>query len=97
MRRNSVPLSSYVNIREYCTCIFSQDRYFSLVENKVAFIQFLSRKLESDNITVVNCSGEADTKVVSSAIAFAQRNEEYCVVVADDTDIAVCDASVSLN
>ena len=46
-------------------------------------------KLESNNITVVNCSGEADTKVVSSAIAYAKRNEGLCVVVADDTDIAV--------
>ena len=46
-------------------------------------------KLESNNMTVVNCSGEADTKVVSSAIAYATHNEGLYVVVADDMDIVV--------
>ena len=89
LRRNSVPMSSYVDIREDSKCVFTQDRYFSLTENKSSFIKFLSSNFISENIAVINCSGDADTKVVSSAIGFAKRKAGLCAVIADDTDIAV--------
>ena len=81
LRRNSVPLSSYVDIHNNCSCVFKQDRYFSLTDNKVSFIKFLLSELVADNIAVINCSGEADTKVVKSAIDFAKQKRGPCVVV----------------
>ena len=89
LRRNCVPMSTYVDIREDSRCVFNQDRYFSLTENKSTFIKFLSFNLKSEDIAVINCYGEADTNVVSSAIAFAKLKAGSCAVIADDTDIAV--------
>ena len=89
IRINYVPMSTYVDIREDSRCVFNQDRYFSLTENKSTFIKFLSFNLKSEDIAVINCYGEADTNVVSSAIAFAKLKAGSCAVIADDTDIAV--------
>ncbi len=60
LRRNSVPLSSYVEVRSESTCVFNQDRYFSLTENKAAFIAFLSLCLDAASVPVIQCSDEAD-------------------------------------
>ena len=88
-RRNSIPMSSFVNIGEDIEIPFNQDRYFTLQENKVAFIQFLSSTLSSSGIIVVNCQTDADCEIVKRAIAHAKEGDGKIVVVADDTDIAV--------
>ena len=38
---------------------------------------------------MVNCAGEADNEIARLAINFSSENSGPCVVVADDTDIAV--------
>ena len=88
-RRYSVPLSSFVEIREENEVSFSQDRYLSLIENKINFINFLSTHFFRMGVKVVNCSADADNKIASIALNCAKQKSGRTLVVADDTDIAV--------
>ena len=82
-------MSSFVQIRDGCACPFTQQRYLSLTSNKVSFIKYLSDALTKSGCKVINCRGEADAQVAKSAITFAKRKIGSCVVVADDSDIAI--------
>ena len=62
------------------------------MENKSAFIKFLSTYLRDQKIEVTNCPGDADPIVVETAIRIARECKEGdnpVIVAADDTDIAV--------
>ena len=54
-----------------------------------ALIKYLSDALTKSGCKVINCRGEADAQVAKSAITFAKRKIGSCVVVADDSDIAI--------
>ena len=88
-RRNSIPQSSFVLIMPENKATFSQERYLSLNDNKVAFINFLSVYFRDSGINVINCTSDADTEIASTALKLAQQNYGPILVVADDTDIAV--------
>ena len=90
LRRNSLPHSSYVNIHENNAVQFTQDQFLSCTQNKVELINFLSISLRNACFQVVNCQGDADSTIVSTAIQFAATHEnEPVLVVADDTDICI--------
>ena len=88
-RRYSVPLSSFVGIDKEFEIPYTQDHYFSLKENKVEFVRFISSCLIKSGIKVINCDADADSKIVSVAINEASTFSSPVLVVADDTDVAV--------
>lgn len=91
LRRNAVPMSAFVSIKENNEVPYTQDRYLSLKENKAEFIKFLSCCFRNAQVKVINCSGDADSEIVKEAINQASDRIQGAavVVVADDTDIAV--------
>ena len=84
LRRNSIPLSAFLKISEDVRMVYSQDRYFSLLENKQAFVTYLANVLHTSGVPVITCSGEADSQVVKTATGFA-RDTDFPVVVADES------------
>ena len=78
-----------VEIVEYNTVPCSQARFLSNQHNKTQFIKLISKYLKDDGQDVTNCDGDADTKIVSTALHIASDTSKIVVVVADDTDIAI--------
>lgn len=66
-----------------------QERFLSNEYNKRQLITLISQHLLSDGQQVKNCSGDADTSIVETAITLATNAEDTVVVIADDTDVAV--------
>ena len=66
---------------------YAKDRFLSNTENKKSLISLLETKLTTGGHHVHVCTGDADTKIVSTALEVA--NESEVTVVADDTDVAV--------
>jgi hypothetical protein len=88
-RRNSIPQSSFVAIIPDNLIPYTQNRYFSLEDNKKEFVKFLSNYLGEKGVELVNCKGDADSEIVRVALSIARQNVGTTAVVADDTDIAV--------
>ena len=82
-RRNAIPQSSFISIDPNNEMPFTQDRYFSLTDNKVEFIKFLSNHLKEAGVNVFNCSGDADCKIVEVALQFSKSKDCRTLVVAD--------------
>ena len=89
LRRYSVPLSSFVTIRDSHTVPYNQKQYFSLSKNKAELIKYLTKKFNENGIQCKICPGDADVDIVRSALCQAEISPFPVVVVADDTDIAV--------
>lgn len=68
----------------------TQDQLLSNETNKSKFITLISEYLKQDGYNVFVCDGDADTKIVSTALEVANDSQVgIVVVVADDTDIAM--------
>ena len=65
----------------------TKKRFLSNTENKKSLISLLSNKLTINGHHVYVCNGDADTKIVSTALDASK--EKQVMVVADDTDVAV--------
>lgn len=89
IRRNSIPQSSFVNIQENNEVPYTQERYFSLKENKIEFIKLLTGHLIGKGIDVINCSGDADCKIVEVALNCSKNENGTTLVISDDTDVAI--------
>ena len=89
LRRNSVPQSCNVNICADNQVPLTQGRFLSNTVNKADLIELLSLNLKEAGFSIVNCTGDADSTIVETALADAQKNLGSVTVVADDTDIAV--------
>ena len=68
---------------------FSQAKFLSNEHNKSELIRLTSKFLRDDSQNLINCVGDADTKIVSNALDYSTVDGRTFVVVADDTDIAV--------
>ena len=69
---------------------FPQERLLSNPHNKTEIIALISTYLRNNDITVINCAGDADTEIVSTALEYSTNTDDRrVIVVADDTDIAV--------
>ena len=68
---------------------FSQAKFLSNEHNKSELIKLISKFLRDDSQNVINCVGDADMKIVSTALDYSTVDGRTIVVVADDTDIAV--------
>ena len=66
----------------------NQQLFLANEKNKVQFINLLSHDLRSDRHTVIQSESDADTKIVSAAIALASDGKQT-TAIADDTDILV--------
>jgi hypothetical protein len=66
---------------------YTKERFLSNFRNKAGLISLLSTRLTADGHNVYVCTGDADTKIVSTALDVSREKE--VVVVADDTDVAV--------
>ncbi|KAG1668548.1 Protein FAN [Nymphon striatum] len=66
---------------------YTKERFLSNSHNKTQLISFLADHLTLDGQAVHVCRGDADTKIVSTALEVA--NDSTTIVVADDTDVAV--------
>ena len=89
LRRNSIPQSCNVTIHADNQVPFTQDRFLSNIQNKAGLIEFLSQHLQEAGFCIINCPGDADSTVVTTALEAARKNSGPVTVVADDTDIAV--------
>ena len=78
-----------VTVQEYHKVPYTQDRFLSNNSNKTQLISLISTKLKDDGQNVTICKGDADTKIVYTALQLAEKNNVPIVVVADDTDIAM--------
>jgi len=78
-----------VEVKEINYYPTTQDRFLSNTNNKCQFIDLISKFLKDDNQNVINCSGDADTTIVKTAINQAVIFSKPVVLVADDTDIAI--------
>ena len=87
-RTGNGPRCPDVKISETNKVLFTQERFLSNEYNKVQLINLVSAYLKNNSQTVINCVGDADTKIVSTALNLS-LGEKQVVVVADDTDIAV--------
>lgn len=67
---------------------FPQERFLSNESNKDQIIKLILTFLRDDSQTVVNCTGDADTTIVSTALSYCTGGSPV-VVVADDTDIVI--------
>ena len=67
---------------------FSQGRFLSNEGNKDQIIKLISNFLRDDSQTAINCSDDADTTTVSTALGYCTSRCPV-VVVADDTDIVI--------
>lgn len=89
MRRSGgSPKCPDISVKECNKVPYSQERFLSNEFNKAQLISLLSRKLQQDGQVVLNCKGDADTKIVLTALNLAEKHQDV-IVVADDTDIAV--------
>ncbi|KAG1714706.1 Multidrug resistance-associated protein 1 [Nymphon striatum] len=68
--------------------LYTKERFLSNSHNKTQLISFLADHLTLDGQAVHICRGDADTKIVSTALEVAAI-QLYTIVVADDTDVAV--------
>ena len=57
--------------------------------NKARLIEFISEDLQSNQFTVKQHSGDADSLIVSTALSTEDERKQPVVVVANDTDILV--------
>ena len=89
LRRYSVPLSHFVDIRDDLPVPYSKEKYLSLRRNKAHFVRFLSSHFFRAGIDVINCVGDADTAIVKAAMTSAAKNQGPVQVIVDDTDIVV--------
>ena len=80
-------MSSFVKIADAHSVPYTQSKYFTLRENKIELIKYLSQKFSEAAIDVVTCRDDADTEIVRLAVRRAK--ESAFPVVADDTDVAV--------
>ena len=87
-RTENGPRCPDVKISETNKVLFTQERFLSNEYNKIQLIDLVSAYLKNNSQTVINCAGDADTKIVSTALSLS-HGERQVVVVADDTDIAV--------
>lgn len=87
LRRNTVPLSTFVAVSGSNRVPYAQEHYLTLKENKVELIKFLSGHFRTQGMVVVNCDDDADTTIVETAIDKA--SDSTVLVVADDTDISI--------
>ena len=79
--------SRSVVICEENESLYTKERFLSNAENKKSLISLLSTKLTINGHHVYVCNGDADTKIVSTALDASK--EKPVTVVADDTDVAV--------
>jgi hypothetical protein len=66
----------------------SQQVFLSNSENKAAFIDLVTATCRANGLKVSQAEGDADTLLVSEALAVARKGDAVSVV-ADDTDILV--------
>ena len=66
----------------------NQQLFLANETNKVQFINLLSHYLRLDGHSVIQSESDADTQIVSAAIALASDGK-HTTVIADDTDILV--------
>lgn len=67
-----------------------QEDFLSNATNKSNFIQALGKMLSHKVITVISSDGDADTLIVTTAVAISEKSSEGAVaVVSDDTDVMV--------
>jgi len=78
-----------VNIQPDNQIPFTQDRFLSNTTNKSSFIHFLFSYLKEKGICIINCPGDADSRIVKTALEIAEQCSNSVLAVADDTDIAV--------
>ena len=83
-KRRTGRMSAEVTITE--TAIAHKYAFFSNSKNKSGFIAFLAAHLRKDRHCVSVSDGDADTQIVSAAIAYA-CNGQSVVLVADDRHI----------
>ena len=88
-KRCPIPLSRPVHITDEVRVPYTQEKYFILEENKANFVQFLSARLRTAGVDVIECDGDADCYIAKTALEYASRNEGPIAAVLDDTDIAV--------
>ena len=74
-----------INIENEVPC--SKERFLSNSNNKKQLISLLSAAFQRDGQQVYECKGDADTKIVSTALKVSKTSKT--TVVADDTDVAV--------
>jgi len=89
LRRNSVQQSCTVEVHGENQVPFTQDRFLSNIKNKANFLRYLSEYLSNAGYTTINCTGDADSTIVKTALTYAEAKSSIVTVVADDTDIAV--------
>ncbi len=66
----------------------NQQLFLANEKNKVQFINLLSHYLWLDGHAVIQSESDADTQIVSAAVALASDGK-HTTVIADDTDILV--------
>jgi hypothetical protein len=90
-RRQEGKTSQTVVINEENEVPYAQDVFLSSESNKIQLINLISNYLTEDGQRVHICEGDADTKIVSTALELAEERNDHdsVVVVADDTDVAV--------
>ena len=59
-KRCPIPLSRPVHITDEVRVPYTQEKYFILKENKANFVQFLSARLRTAGVDVIECDGDAD-------------------------------------
>ena len=82
-------MSRFVKVSGDTPVPYSQERYLSLIQNKIEFIKYLSCFLSAAGISAKICEGEADCEISKKALAIASEDVKPVLVVADDTDIGV--------
>ena len=87
-RTGNGPKCSNVVIVESNEVQFFQAKFLSNEHNKSELIKLISKFLCDDSQNVINCVGDADTEIVSTALDFSTVDGRTIVVVADDTDLA---------
>ena len=64
-----------------------KDDFLSTSSNKQALIDLISKRLRGKGCTVVNCTGDADTEIVSVTIAASEYGST--TLIGEDTDLLV--------
>ena len=85
-RSRSKGSSQNVLVRQENEVPYSKERFLSNTHNKSQLISLLSDFLTRDGQVVHICKGDADTKIVATALVLA--NESNIIAIADDTDVA---------
>ena len=87
-RTANAPKCSNVVIVESNKVQFSQANFLSNEHSKSELIKLISKFLRDDSQNVINCVGDVDTKIVSTALDYLTVDGRTIVAVTD-TDIAV--------